>query len=186
MYSNNLAICLISFLASFIFSVSFVSVVFDGAQLSEPSVASELSQDLDNQPSTCNEGFGDMSHRRWGCPCPAVGGIPSASRSETRTSDGTAENEARKGVTSKHKIVSKPRAVYTEAARANNTQGTVLLNVTLLASGQIGAIKPIMGLPDGLTEQAVEAAKRIRFEPKRVDGVPRSVTVTVEYSFCIY
>ncbi|MFN0140021.1 MAG: energy transducer TonB [Pyrinomonadaceae bacterium] len=84
------------------------------------------------------------------------------------------------------RIISKPRPIYTEDARQNNVQGTVILRLVFLASGNIGAIEPIKTLPNGLTEQAVEAAKKIRFEPNRVNGRPVSVRRMVEYTFTIY
>lgn len=83
-------------------------------------------------------------------------------------------------------IVSKPRAEYTDLARQNNTEGSVVLKVTLLASGEVGGIKIIRALPDGLTEQAIEAARQIEFEPKQVKGRPISVVQTFEYQFDIY
>ena len=84
------------------------------------------------------------------------------------------------------RITSKPQARYTETARQNQTEGSVRLRVTLLASGDVGAIIPIQELPNGLTEQAIDAARQITFEPKKVNGVPVSTTVTVDYSFEIY
>jgi TonB family protein len=84
------------------------------------------------------------------------------------------------------RILFKPNATYTDAARSNNVQGTVILKVTFLASGEIGSIVPISSLPDGLTEQAVAAAQGIKFEPKRVKGVAQTVVLPVEYSFSIY
>lgn len=83
-------------------------------------------------------------------------------------------------------ITSKPRPTYTDAARNNDTQGSVRLKITFLANGQIGGITVVNGLPDGLTEQAIAAAKQIKFEPKKVNGVPVSVVRVVEYSFTIY
>src|SRR5688572_9977003 len=84
------------------------------------------------------------------------------------------------------KLISKPKAIYSELARRNNVQGKVRLSVVLLASGTIGAITPIVTLPDGLTERAVEAARKIKFEPKVVDGRPISVIMTIDYEFSIY
>lgn len=92
----------------------------------------------------------------------------------------------RPAVTTSMKIISKPRADYTDAARQNNVQGTVTLKVTFLASGQIGSISPVSGLPYGLTEKAIAAARSIRFEPQMVDGVAKTVTKTVQYSFTIF
>lgn len=90
------------------------------------------------------------------------------------------------GVTEGLKIVSKPRANYTDAARQNQVQGTVTLRVTFTASGAIGSISPVSGLPYGLTEQAISAARSIRFEPAKKNGVAQTTVKQVQYSFTIY
>ncbi|HTH52197.1 MAG TPA: TonB family protein [Pyrinomonadaceae bacterium] len=104
------------------------------------------------------------------------------------TGDGDDGNPPPKaaGVTAGIKILSKPRPGYTDAARQNNIQGTVILRVTFLASGGIGGVSAVKGLPNGLTEQAIAAAKRISFQPATVNGVPQTVTKQIEYSFSIY
>ena len=84
------------------------------------------------------------------------------------------------------KIIIKPRASYTDAARQANIQGTVRLKVTFLANGGIGSIEPISTLPYGLTEQSVAAAAKIFFIPMKKNGVPFSVSKIVEYNFAIY
>lgn len=84
------------------------------------------------------------------------------------------------------RITSKPRANYTDGARHNQVQGTVTLSVVFTASGQIGSVLPVKVLPCGLTEQAIAAAKRIKFEPAKKNGVPQTVTKQVQYSFTIY
>ena len=84
------------------------------------------------------------------------------------------------------RILSKPRATYTQEARENVIQGTVRLRITFDASGKIGAISPVSGLPNGLTEQAIAAAKQIKFEPAKRDGVPYSVVKTIDYNFVDY
>ena len=83
-------------------------------------------------------------------------------------------------------IISKPRALYTENARKNEVQGKVVLRVTFMADGQIGSISIISGLPDGLTEQAINAAKGIKFEPAKRNEKTYTVTKPVEYTFTIY
>lgn len=83
-------------------------------------------------------------------------------------------------------IVSKPRANYTDAARNNQTEGTVTLRVTFLANGEIGNVSMVKYLPDGLAEQAIEAAKQIKFEPATLNGKPVTVTKQVQYSFSLY
>ena len=89
-------------------------------------------------------------------------------------------------VTSPLTIIAKPRARYTDEARKMNLQGTVVLRVTLLANGGIGSITVVRELGGGLTEQAIAAAKKVVFLPKRVNDYPMSVTKTIEYNFNIY
>jgi len=89
-------------------------------------------------------------------------------------------------VTQPIKIIFKPKATYTDEARTNNVQGSVRLKITLLASGQVGSITPVTRLPHGLTEQAIAAARQIRFEPAKVNGVAVSKIVTFDYGFNIY
>lgn len=103
--------------------------------------------------------------------------------------DGTGNRpppQARAGVTQGLKIISKPRAGYTDSARQNNVTGKVVLRITFLANGSIGSITPVSGLGYGLTEQAIAAARRIVFEPAKVNGVAQTTTKTFEYGFSIY
>lgn len=84
------------------------------------------------------------------------------------------------------RILTKPSASYTDAARKNGTEGAVRLRVVFLASGEIGNITPVIGLPDGLTEQAIAAARQIKFTPAMRNRTPKTVVKLVEYSFSIY
>ncbi len=116
-------------------------------------------------------------------------GIGTGNGGGTGAGDGDSDGpppEIKRGVTQGLKIISKPRPGYTDAARQNNIQGTVILRVTFLASGQVGGVSVVKGLPNGLSEQAIAAAKRINFEPAKTNGVGQSVTKQVEYSFSIY
>lgn len=79
-----------------------------------------------------------------------------------------------------------PKARYTEAARDAKVEGSVLIKVTLLSNGSVGTVSVVRGLPHGLAEQAIAAAKRLVFLPKRVDGIPVSVVQTFDYGFSIY
>jgi len=91
-----------------------------------------------------------------------------------------------KGESSPLRITSKPKATFTNEARQANFTGTVMLRVTFNANGSIGSVSAIKGAPYGLTEQAIAAAKRMSFEPLKVNGVPQTVTKSVEYSFTLY
>ncbi|HET6854668.1 MAG TPA: TonB family protein [Pyrinomonadaceae bacterium] len=78
-----------------------------------------------------------------------------------------------------------PAPQYTEAARANKTQGTVTLRVLVGADGTVQQVRVVRGLPDGLTEQAVAAAREAKFKPAMKDGKPVPCWVGVEMSFNI-
>jgi len=84
------------------------------------------------------------------------------------------------------RVILKPRASYTEAARRSSVQGRVVLRATFKANGGVGDISVIVGLGSGLTEEAIKAAQKIVFIPAQRDGRRYSVSKPVEYSFTIY
>jgi hypothetical protein len=84
------------------------------------------------------------------------------------------------------RLISRARPAYTDWARFYDITGTVVVRVAFLGSGEIGQVSAVTRLPFGLTEQAIEAAKRIRFEPKMVNGRGVSTARQVEYTFSIY
>ncbi len=92
------------------------------------------------------------------------------------------------GVTSllRPKIIYREKAKYTREGHDNLRHGTVELNVIFRTDGSISDFKVINGLPDGLTEKAIEAAKKIRFEPAIKNGQPVSVRGTIEFPFHLY
>jgi TonB family protein len=83
-------------------------------------------------------------------------------------------------------ILYRERAKYTEQARLNKVQGTVLLTIVFGADGRIQDIRAVRGLPDGLTETSIEAAQKIRFHPAVLNGKPVSVRATLEFTFNLY
>lgn len=86
----------------------------------------------------------------------------------------------------KLKITSRVQATYTDQARRNRVSGTVKIAVEFDADGKIGFAFPFETLPDGLTESAVQAAKRTKFEPAEIDGKPITVVIIVEYGFSTF
>ncbi len=83
-------------------------------------------------------------------------------------------------------ILYREKARYTEEARQNKIQGTVVLQVVFNVNGSITEVKVVRGLPDGLTEKAIEAARKIRFNPAVKNGSPVSVRGTLEFTFNLY
>jgi TonB family protein len=84
------------------------------------------------------------------------------------------------------RIIHKPQARYTDRARSNNVSGVVRLAALCGVNGRIEHILLLKRLGFGLDQQAIDAAKEIRFEPKMKDGKPVPTVITIEYSFTIF
>lgn len=91
-----------------------------------------------------------------------------------------------KEVNSKARVLSKPEPQYTEDARKNQITGTVVLRAVFTSGGQVTSIRAVSGLPFGLTERAIAAARQIRFTPAIKDGRPVSMYIQLEYNFNLY
>jgi TonB family protein len=83
-------------------------------------------------------------------------------------------------------ILYREKAKYTEIARLNREQGTVVLQVVFAANGEIQNLRVIRRLPDGLTHKAIEAARKIRFKPATRNGELVSALGHLEFSFNLY
>lgn len=105
---------------------------------------------------------------------------------------GSAEEELAKKsfvgreVTTKARLGMKPEPSYTETARQNAVSGTVVLKCIFRSNGSVNNIRTVSGLPYGLTEKAIEAARRIKFIPATKDGKYVSMWFQLEYNFNLY
>lgn len=117
-----------------------------------------------------NIGGGDMN---------AGGGGPGGGADYTRVF-------SPKEVNSKARVLSKPEPQYTEEARKNQITGTVVLRAVFSSGGQVTNIRSVNGLPFGLTERAIAAARQIKFSPAMKDGRPVSMYIQLEYNFNLY
>ena len=89
-------------------------------------------------------------------------------------------------LTAKAAILSKPEPGYTEEARRAGISGMVRLRLVLGADGKVRNILVMRTLSHGLTERAIAAARKIKFKPAIIGGLPVSQFVMVEYYFNIY
>jgi TonB family protein len=71
-------------------------------------------------------------------------------------------------------------------ARQNAIKGNVILRAIFDAKGYVNYIRVVKGLPDGMTERAVMAARNIRFIPAIREGGFVSQYVQIEYNFNLY
>ena len=91
-----------------------------------------------------------------------------------------------KDVTTKARLISKPEPQYTEEARKNQVTGTVVLKVVFASNGSVQNIRTVSGLPYGLTDRAIAAARNIKFVPATKDGHQVSMWMQLEYNFNLY
>ncbi|HEX9918604.1 MAG TPA: energy transducer TonB [Pyrinomonadaceae bacterium] len=85
-------------------------------------------------------------------------------------------------------IRAKPNPKYPVGAREYGVRGVVKLRIILGADGRVSdKIEVLEGLPHGVTEEAIKAARQIKFEPARLhDGRLVSQYVIVFYHFNLY
>lgn len=81
------------------------------------------------------------------------------------------------------RLLDAPAAVYTDPALQAKAKGEVRLRLVLAADGAVKNIFPMKPLKYGLTEAAIEAARRIKFEPAIRDGQRVSQFATLSYEF---
>ena len=100
--------------------------------------------------------------------------------------EGIDETVSSKEVDRKARLEMKPEPRYTEKARREQITGTVVLRGVFSASGSVVNIEVLSGLPHGLTENAVEAARKIKFHPAVKDGKRVATKIQLEYNFNLY
>ena len=84
------------------------------------------------------------------------------------------------------KVLTKPRAEYSEQARQAGVQGLITLLVNFSDKGTIKDILVLKPLGFGLDQAAIQAAHKIKFKPAEKSGTPVSVVKMVQYTFTLY
>lgn len=94
------------------------------------------------------------------------------------------EPYAAKEVDSKPVILNHVQPRYTNEARDNQIQGTVMLRVLVDETGTVTQVRVVRSLPFGLTQKAIEAAHEVKFKPAMKDGkaVPYWVLLTMTFT----
>lgn len=72
---------------------------------------------------------------------------------------------------------------YPEVARRAGVEGAVILRLVVDRHGETHSIEVLKGLPFGLTESAIAAVERWRFEPSTFRGRPVDVLYTLTVRF---
>jgi len=109
-------------------------------------------------------------------PARATRGAPGAVQATGFTDEAAAAPKKRErerqvlDLDSEVEILAKPKPVYTDEARSLRIEGDVVLDVTFTAAGVLRVLGVSAGLGHGLDEAAIDAAKKIRFNPAKRDG----------------
>ena len=80
------------------------------------------------------------------------------------------------------KVISSPPPIYPDLARSQGVQGIVVMDALIDASGTVAAVKVISG-PLTLRQAAMDALRRWRYQPARLNGQPTSVHISVNINF---
>ena len=80
------------------------------------------------------------------------------------------------------RIIHRVMPEYPELARRAGVQGTVVLETVVSVAGAVTQVKSVSG-PEALSQAAMDAVRRWRYEPYSVNGQPATVETTVAVDF---
>ena len=92
---------------------------------------------------------------------------------------------SQKDVTTKARVISKPEPEFPEAGRAAGG-GKVVLRCIFGADGTVKHLLIVEWQPHGITEAALNSARRIKFVPAKLNDQPVSIYMQLEYDFKTY
>jgi TonB family protein len=75
---------------------------------------------------------------------------------------------------------------YSEDARRHQVTGVVILKVVFSSTGEVTNVQVISGLPYGLSDKAIEAAKKTKFVPAMKNGKFVASWMQMEMNFSLY
>jgi TonB family protein len=81
------------------------------------------------------------------------------------------------------KMLQSAEAQYTDAARRDHLEGTVILSTIVDIDGRAKQTKVVRSLDAGLDKKALEAVEQWRFSPAMHDGQPVPVRIAIEVRF---
>jgi TonB family protein len=81
------------------------------------------------------------------------------------------------------KVIKRVEPVYTEEARKARITGIVIVEAVIDKTGAVRETQVLKGLPNGLSEAALDAIKQWTFEPATKDGQPVDVIFNLTMNF---
>ncbi|MEK6405540.1 MAG: TonB family protein [Acidobacteriota bacterium] len=86
-------------------------------------------------------------------------------------------------VDSRPVLLNNPQPRYNDEARHRGVEGFVKMRVLVGSDGKVQQVTVTSGLPFGLSEQAVEAARKMLFKPAMKDSQPVAYWLPIEIGF---
>ena len=161
-------------------------VISAGVQTAGFSGASSLAvSDQQRQTVRMTGGFGAASTETARAPAIAVAraGFGDAAVAALAAASPPAGAGGMPGNGKPVQILAKPRPAYSAEARRLQIEGEVLIEILFAASGEARVIRLLRGLGHGLDENALAAARAIRFRPAERAGAPVDSTATIHILF---
>lgn len=84
------------------------------------------------------------------------------------------------------RVLYAPNPDFSEEARKNRYQGTVVLSIVVGPDGRAHNVRVERSLGMGLDDKAIEAIARWKFEPGRKNGIAVAVLANIEVNFRLY
>lgn len=106
-----------------------------------------------------------------------IGGVESQSSIKSNL-DSPARSKFKRPV-----ALNRPVPVYPTKAREKGIQGVVVIRILVGSNGAVEKVRVVSGLPYGLSDQAIEAAYKLRFKPATKDGEPIPYWVWLQMEF---
>lgn len=72
---------------------------------------------------------------------------------------------------------------YPSVARRMRAEGVAILSVTIDAEGRVNVVEPVNQLRGGLTDAAIQAVRKWRYQPARRNEQPIPITIEVKVRF---
>lgn len=117
----------------------------------------------------------------------AVGFVAASAQTNAQTAPDADPIYKLSEVDEKPKIKKKPRAKYEDSYLKCGARGLVVLRIVLLKTGEIGDVAVVTtSRCAAFDDNAVRAAKKVKFKPALKNGQAVSVSATVEYSYSVY
>jgi protein TonB len=83
------------------------------------------------------------------------------------------------------KLIASPNPLYPSAARAQSLEGIVALDALVDAAGNVAEVKAISG-PMLLRQAAIDALRKWKYQPARLNGQPTSAHMQVNIAFRLH